>query len=870
LGLFLLAGVALAQQKKRVECKINPSKPVISDCYLHIKSPWVVTKDVELRNVNVTCDYLGGENEACIVVKPNTKFTTHKTHITGKPRNTGCFRVDNAKLTLKVTEVRNCTHFAVKAGNQSSLTFEKVRFVGNMAYNKDHQNTQNHENVEHQNNNAIVTARRDFNNFNSFNTFDNLASFRHHESEKPEQPKTTDEFSVGLVRSEDTEHLKAVIHTDQSEVYFNATSIEENWGLTGLFRNSLVNISYSQIIYNNNTFGNGTFHVEKTIFNVKYAKFNNNTAHNAAALYVLNTTAHLEAVEFIHNHAHELGGVIKAERSQVHVNTSGFEENRAELGGGAICLNEAELNITRSHLKYNFAHYGGAVASYKAKIHVEESEMLNNIATEGGAFYVYESELRTKEFRGNHNKATKCGGFVKTNHSRVHFYESEFLYNRAGKMGAVVNATNSEVRFDVSRFVENYAGYGGGVVGLFNTSLHFNTTHFSKNNAPHGGVVCGKYVIVNIRDTEFVNNTGRAAGAIELLDAELKVNDTSFEGTSGNTVYLTGTRAHFNYSKFSHNFGDDGTLVSSNSTVTLHLVELEHNWNVEHGAVYGNFTTFLIERSRLNHNHAFKSGGAVAVYRSTLEMKVSDISNNTATSGGAICSWYSHVDTWKVRISNNTANQYGGGLRLKDSRASIKECELSHNKANDGGVYHGSNSTLSLHRSMMNNNEATLNGGVISGNNALMDVHTVNITNNTASNGGFVFCHKCSLTVNNASFTYNLAHFNGGCVDFIDSNVGISHSHFYYNLASYGGVVHSDKGTIDFEHSEFVHNQAVHGGVFNIDYTILDVYNSTFTDNGDMQGVSFDAENSIVTFRKSHGVHQESIASTRSSFTNRS
>ena len=551
------------------------------------------------------------------------------------------------------------------------------------------------------------------------------------------------------------------------------------------------------------------------------------------------------------------GGAVVWTGSVGLVDDCNFINNTAPRLGGAVCIQENE-NITfeNSHFENNSAEInGGAIAWNVGSINgvIENSTFVNNSArANGGAVYWYGTNgtITGSNFTDNRALGTQKG-----------------LYGNSGNGGAVI-WTGSLGEIDGCNFINNSAADKGGAVylrnmtvgGCVNTSV--SNSHFENNTAgTNGGAIMWNPGAVNgrIENSTFNNNTAERAGGAVFWNGEngtiLGSNFTNNKAT-GNNLSAAGDG------------GDGGAIVWIGSDGLVDDCNFINNTaNKTGGAVYltasselGQCDNTTFSNSHFENNVAGTNGGAINWNEGATNGKIenSSFENNTACANGGAVFWYGTNGT--ITGSNFTNNQalgtqigtygdtgHGGAVIWTGSNGLVDDSIFENNTAaiNGGAVYlrdlNGNCDNTTFSNSKFFNNTASGEGGAIDWNEGATNGAIIDSTfeNNTAYDGGAVSWTGHDGKIENSNFTSNNATRNGGAVRWSGINGVIDNSRFVDNNATYGGAVflqnckHSDDTNVTISDSYFENNTASEdGGALNwYKGTDATVEGSTFVNN---------------------------------------
>ncbi|MGW5561417.1 right-handed parallel beta-helix repeat-containing protein [Micromonospora sp. NPDC003944] len=243
---------------------------------------------------------------------------------------------------------------------------------------------------------------------------------------------------------------------------------------------------------------------------------------------------------------------------------------------------------------------------------------------------------------------------------RAEILDSELLYNQSsGNGGGLANFGST--RLSKATVAHNTAFFFGG--GIFNAG------------------------VLQVDESKIKDNTGIiGGGGISNGAAEIFTEDVD-----GGSVWVYKSEITDN-----ETLGFGGGVLDVEGTTTLH-------------------------QTTVSDNTAVLAGGGVAVADSQLTLKDATVAkNSTAGVGGGLAVAFDSVATIEnSRIKDNTAGFFGAGLYNEDSVTTLRETEVSGNRAvgplgSGGGIYNTDGGEVSLHRTKVTHNFATLPPGGIS------------------------------------------------------------------------------------------------------------------------------------------------------------
>ena len=368
-------------------------------------------------------------------------------------------------------------------------------------------------------------------------------------------------------------------------------------------------------------------------------------------------------------------------------------------------------------------------------------------------------------------------------------------------------------------------------------------------------VMCAGMVVPSFAATfgqfqDAINNGISVAGAIEVADSEngrtvTLHEDVEQEDHRGN-LYVAGKDKNVTLNL-------NGNSIKGNGTTTIMVVADGANLTVngadgngKMGSITGgnddygggmsiwNGSTVELKDVKVTGNTAeYGGGGGLYVDSSNVTLKNVEVSDNQAGFAGGIGSYNATVNIEGGKIAGNTAQNGGGGLYVEAGNATLKNVEVSGNKAGFAG-------------------------GIEAYNNATVNIDGGRITSNTASgNGGGIIVEVGSnATIKNAKIDHNVTGGAGGGLNiYQEASVEITNSNVHHNVANgiYGGggaVVHGN-AELKADSSHFDNNEAKNsgGGINARDDATVILFNSTVSGNKayEYYGGGIFAQNADIT-----------------------
>ena len=601
-------------------------------------------------------------------------------------------------------------------------------------------------------------------------------------------------------------------------------------------------VSGSTFKENGGLYGAGIF-VAGSDFTVSDCVFDKNSAfgkgdmtpnnNNGAAIVVTDTgkdiTGAITGSNFTNNKA-QYGGAIYICEGNIAISNSLFENNSADVEGGAIDIDSAINNPV---------------------VTVEDSKFVNN--TPQAIHNSKELHLGIETFTDLQNAIDLVDGIL-TLDSDIVMTDDE----AAGFVGGV--AINKDIVIDGKGHTIDARDLGrifsigeGFTVTLTNTTL-------INGKATEGGAIYNDGSLT-LSDVKLSDNAADSYGGAVFNNGELIVSDSVFDSNDivnrGSASVDYGGAAIYNWK--------EGTLKVTNSNFTNNIKNYKNGDNLV-GAIttIGNAT---VSGSNFVNNSG-RWGGAISATgaelrknSSTLTVSNTIFRDNVALYAGAVYIWGSNYNIADCVFDNNTAfgkgnmtpnNNNGGALVVSQVSkfnepitGTISGSKFTNNKAQYGGAAYFNKGFVTITDSVFENNIATAEGGAVGFSRANVKDLVVSINNssfvgNKAPVAGAIFTNVDSK-ITNSNFTKNTASKGGAVLNENGAKLTVDNSTFKDNAAdSYGGAV-LNNGELIVTNSVFDANDILnrgsagvdHGGaaIYNWENAKLDISKSNFTNN---------------------------------------
>ena len=629
-------------------------------------------------------------------------------------------------------------------------------------------------------------------------------------------------------------------------------------------------VSGSTFKENGGLYGAGIF-VAGSDFTVSDCVFDKNTAfgkgdmtpnnNNGAAIVVTDTgkdiTGAITGSKFTNNKA-QYGGAIYICEGNIAISDSLFENNSADVEGGAIDINTVngnpEVSISGSKFINNSASYGGAIVNVK-DLTVRNTEFVNNIPDTIFNYVGFGGnlDLGIENFTDLQNAIGLVTGTLTLNQNVVMTDDeaANFVNGVVINKNIVIDGKGHTIDArDLGRIFSIGEGF---TVTLTNATL-------INGKATEGGAIYNDGSLT-LSDVKLSDNAADGYGGAVFNNGELVVSDSVFDSNNivnrGSASVDYGGAAIYNWK--------EGTLKVTNSNFTNNIKNYKNGDNLV-GAIttIGNAT---VSGSNFVNNSG-RWGGAISATgaelrknSSTLTVSNTIFRDNAALYAGAVYIWGSNYNIADCVFDNNTAfgkgnmtpnNNNGGALVVSQVSkfnepitGTISGSKFTNNKAQYGGAAYFNKGFVTITDSVFENNIATAEGGAVGFSRASVKDLVVSINNssfvgNKAPVAGAIFTNVDSK-ITNSNFTKNTASKGGAVLNENGAKLTVDNSTFKDNAAdSYGGAV-LNNGELIVTNSVFDANDILnrgsagvdHGGaaIYNWENAKLDISKSNFTNN---------------------------------------
>ena len=510
-----------------------------------------------------------------------------------------------------------------------------------------------------------------------------------------------------------------------------------------------------------------------------------------------------------------IGGALISSFSNISINGTTFENNRAETGGDIFTENSSRISIFNSNFtgeglttEIKEAPFGGTIFSHEGDFIIQDCHFRNKNATVGGAIVSSLSTFTINKSVFLSNSATDHGASVFAYKSTVFVYECSFENNFAGA-GAGIATQEGKIDVAASNFFNNVVLRHAAALDFYKDSPTIRGCTFV-NNVAHSfagavlfwfstGIIYGKItpegevqscngtswhcysnesdyeaLINNINDTPqfvirdktvFISNSAPTGAAIYVIKSTVK--------SCGPIIFL---KNYVTLNSAVYFLDSNGTFEGTTEMSQNRGSFFAFNSDI----IFSGCNRFVDNVPPRNTSTDLNEGGAVTIVQTTLTLRgESRFKNNRAEIGGAIAATESQLRLRdNVTVVNNRATKSGGGLYLSQSDLhSYRRSTVtisSNTAAGKGGGIHAVSSSI----------KGTVTGSKdtnISGRNTTEEYlgSLVYIENNKAEHGGALFLEANSKVTLLKDYIFETA-------------MNVSALNFVGNTAVHGGAVYVD------------------------------------------------------------------------------
>ena len=305
-----------------------------------------------------------------------------------------------------------------------------------------------------------------------------------------------------------------------------------------IFNNGTMEIKNTTLENNNALSGGAVFN--GAVLNISLSRFNNNTAENGGAISTYKSNSIITDTNLTGNKA-IYGGALYHEESLIILNSTTFTQNNATCYGGAIYANQTGNNPEKSEEIIIIADGSdeseeiitiadGEEEAYTG-IYTYNSTFNNNHAEiEGGAIYNENGTLNVTESIFTNNTAINASAI--SNYANASIYNNTFKTNKANMKGkAIIDENgNAEIRDNINDEISIYYGtiYTKGedvkiIKNIFDDGILYTTIEINVNNTK-------PYVFDEVEISLLLKDHFNRTIANQLIN--LKVGDKTYNTTT--------------------------------------------------------------------------------------------------------------------------------------------------------------------------------------------------------------------------------------------------------------------------------------------------------------------------------------------------
>ena len=599
-------------------------------------------------------------------------------------------------------------------------------------------------------------------------------------------------------------------------------------------------VSGSTFKENGGLYGAGIF-VAGSDFTVSDCVFDKNTAfgkgnmtpnnNNGAAIVVTDTgkdiTGAITGSNFTNNKA-QYGGAIYICEGNIAISDSLFENNSADVEGGAIDIDSAINNPVVTVKDSKFVNNTPQAIHNSKELHlgIETFTDLQNAIGLVDGILTLDSDIAMTDDEA----ANFVNGVIINKNIRIDGKGHTIDAKNLGRIfeidgGFAVTLTNVTL-------TNGKADNGGAIYNFGNLDLvHVN---FVNNTAKYGGAIMNDAYGLVLDDSTFTNNTAKIGGAIyNSADCFVVGNSTFANNTAtsnGGVIFNYGIGFVVGNSTFVNNSAADGA-----------------------GAILNGGRGFVVGNSTFANNTATSKGGAIYNYGIGFVVGNSTFANNTAEDAGAVYNEGDNSVVGNSTFANNTAEDAGAVYNEGDNSVVGNSTFVNNTATSIGGAIIN-NGKLVVDNSAFEDNAANYYGGAIFNwddlqvTNSAFDgndifVRNIRAMDNVDHGGAAIYNWKNGkLDISKSNFTNNIKNYkNGNLLVGAVATIGdatISDSYFVNNSGRWGGALsvmggESSSATnfIDIDGTKFVNNSALYGGAMFVWGSNYSISNSVFDNN---------------------------------------
>lgn len=429
------------------------------------------------------------------------------------------------------------------------------------------------------------------------------------------------------------------------------------------------------------------------------------------------------------------GAIFNGIGSEAQILACEFIGNVADLGGAIFNDNSADIRIDNS--------------LFEANVNFREDDLIGNVLSlvfdnsmplQGGAIFndlSADLTLNNNIFDSNSSLANAslingnlaidagdfAGGAIFNNgFNEVTMTANTLRNNVAAAGGALFNGEGVEIMIDDCLFFNNSCQANG---TLLNATVAIDAEDFA------GGAIFSDRAIVNILNSDFLNNNAITGGALFSRLSDLDLSDLVFDG---NRALLRDTLLN---STIVLNGGENlgGAMFNLNTNTLIQDTRFLDNIASRGGAIFSKLDSLVVLNSVLDGNEA------------SLALNLNLLSGGA--DGGAMFLENTVADLINVLMFDNLADARGGAVFNLNADTRLLNTTLTTNEAGVAGaaLVHEGIGVLDVINSILWNNQVLSNGSIID----------LVVNAGASAGGGISFDHSIVQTgMNNGSWNLSL------------------------------------------------------------------------------------------------------------------
>ena len=457
------------------------------------------------------------------------------------------------------------------------------------------------------------------------------------------------------------------------------------------------------------------------------------------------------------------GGVYNAVTGVLTVTAAtSFEGNRAGWGAGILNAAGGTVTLVDVSASENRAVFAGGGIYSAGTLSLSDSSIMNNVSSGSGGGIDNRGELTIGGSANTigQNTANISGGGIHNDGGVVNVSNAEIFENEATTGGGISNY--SELNLNTVSLISNTVNgvaMGGGLYNAgINAAVIFTASNVVRNSALDGGGIYNITGTVILGSSPISGNvvfgSGGGlynAGGMTLDGTPVFSNSAGFAGAgvyNAGTVSLTNASVTSNTAQWeAGGLANAGTVFLSSSTVAGNVAD-SGGGIVNEGQLVANNGT-IADNEALNG-----TGGGVRNNGGSITLNEGNIKGNRASyDGGGIWN-LGTLNATGVTLLNNVAdadsdnNGGGGGLYSEalmgtatpTSTATLTNCAVISNVAQDGGGVYNNGSTLIIAPGVVRDNAVNgSGGGLFNARGKLVLIETTVVTNTARFEGGGIY-----------------------------------------------------------------------------------------------------------------------------------